>query len=255
MKQIKKITNFDSNQVNPFFYDRLKKSFNSGIEKFQKELDYLIHKDEEATIKTTLLFLNSRNRISRLFELVISSDLFLNKMLKSSYYHKNGFDKIVLLQSNSFKIRIHNFDPIYIGDKNIHDHRWLFGSTILKGSFEMSLYDESNYEGEKRFKNTYESSGKVTNDGYVYLKERENLLIHRGMSYFMPTEELHDIKGISNSGAISLMMTGISQKTTCKLYSASKIYDSGKNKEPISIEKISSTIHNINQISNPFKVA
>jgi len=260
MKQTKEITNFDSNQVNPFILNLLETSFDGGVDKFQSSIDLLISFDEEATIKTTLSFLNSRNRIAKLYEMVLANDILREKMLQSSYYHKNGFDKLVLLQSGSFKIRVHNFDAGYIfkAEKNIHDHRWLFASTILKGSFEMSIYNESNSEGEKRYKNTYETSGNdssIINHGYVYLKEREKLVFTQGQSYIMPPEELHDIKGISESGTITLMMTGSNQKSTCKLYSTSKVQKSGKNDEKVSIQRISSIINSIIKINNTYKVA
>ena len=63
-----------------------------------------------------------------------------------SYFHYNGFDKIVLLspESLAYKLRLHIWWP---SDKahieNVHNHDWDFGSFMLAGSYIFQEFQQS----------------------------------------------------------------------------------------------------------------
>lgn len=53
---------------------------------------------------------------------------FLEEICNNSYYHKNGFAKIVLisLSNPQCKLRLHVWDKQQDYHEHIHNHRWHF---------------------------------------------------------------------------------------------------------------------------------
>lgn len=95
-----------------------------------------------------------------LIDKILEDSHLFQSVLKESYYHENGFHKIVLLSGPYFKLRVHHFGAgVKIPMENIHDHRWPFASSILSGQLRMDMFREWNTmgSGEKLYHFIYNS--------------------------------------------------------------------------------------------------
>lgn len=62
------------------------------------------------------------------------------RLARASYVHAFGFSKLVLLeQPGAFKVRLHDW-PRGAEESDIHDHRWSFGSKVLRGGYHFEEY-------------------------------------------------------------------------------------------------------------------
>ncbi len=61
------------------------------------------------------------NRV-KLVKLLLASEEAIQKIQTASYVHHNGFRKIVLLETQFFKLRLHVFEPIgqIVAQENVH---------------------------------------------------------------------------------------------------------------------------------------
>lgn len=64
----------------------------------------------------------------------------LERQAQASYEHAFGFSKLVLLeQPGIFKLRLHLW-PQGARETDLHDHRWDFGSLVLRGGYRFEDY-------------------------------------------------------------------------------------------------------------------
>lgn len=170
---------------------------------------------------------------------IINDYKFYSTVLKSSYYHENGFDKIVLLSGKNFKLRLHHFgNGLKIPMENVHDHRWMFASTILFGDLQMDMFHasiihDSLYEAEILNHFVYDSnktsgSYEVTYRGKAALKLLETRKYEFGQSYIMWPHELHRIKNSNQEESITLILTGNPISEKCNLYSTREFLEEEK---------------------------
>lgn len=77
-----------------------------------------------------------------LINAMIENPKQLEKITKKSYYHHNGFDKLVLMEGEDFTLRLHIWwkENRGISQENIHNHRWDFVSSILIGTMEQDFF-------------------------------------------------------------------------------------------------------------------
>jgi hypothetical protein len=198
--------------------------------------------------------------LSQLIYTILNNPEASEKMLKESYYHQNGFDKIVLLSGKGFKLRLHHFHarPGHSPMENIHDHRWAFASTMIRGSFKMHLFEEDPKGEEERTLHNY-NAAKVNQKyateemGKRRLKIVERLQYAAGDSYIMLPDELHSIIHIPNQEAITLIVTGNNERETCKLYAKGPIEDEQKEMEPFEKQWLFEKLENI--VRHPYRKA
>jgi hypothetical protein len=159
------------------------------------------------------------------------------KMLDESYYHENGFHKIVLLSGKNFKLRLHHFGvSSKIPMENIHDHRWAFASTILSGTLEMDMFKLSQIVRDENklihyVYNSDKSTGSYSTDkiGMVSLNKIESRFYEAGETYLMLPQELHRIKNQEGQESLTLILTGKPENNTCNLFALREINDEEKN--------------------------
>lgn len=161
-----------------------------------------------------------------LLRCVLSKQAAFESVRKSSYCHENGFHKIVLLQGKHFKLRLHHFGAT---DKapmeNIHDHRWPFASSILKGDLHMDLFElsDSCEEEELLLYHVYhsdKSSGayQANLQGVANLKRVQRVCFPEGATYLLMPDALHRIVNDKQQESITLILTGKPVSATCNLY-------------------------------------
>lgn len=76
--------------------------------------------------------------VERLLTSVLADEAWLAETLARSYWHPNGFLKMVLAAGDSFQLRMHIWQPA-VGERrwceNVHSHRWDFCSVIFLGGY------------------------------------------------------------------------------------------------------------------------
>ncbi len=190
-------------------------------------MDRAVNKSNPAVLMEMNTILADPSILSLLTKRILSSKLLFNKLLKQSYYHENGFHKIVLLSGNHFKLRLHHFGvAAKIPMENIHDHRWYFASSILLGSLKMDMFQvsEDPIDAEPLYHFIYNSNkanGCYTTQfkGHAYLKKTSAVKFNQGDHYLMTPNELHRIKNQSGEESVTLILTGKTVGDTCNLFS------------------------------------
>ena len=80
--------------------------------------------------------------ITTLISSLIQSPELLAKIAARSYWHGNGFLKVVLLDQG-YKLRLHIWFAGTSCEENIHSHRWGFASHVLTGSLKSELWTDA----------------------------------------------------------------------------------------------------------------
>jgi hypothetical protein len=156
-----------------------------------------------------------------LLEAVLEDDDCASEVAARSYWHGNGFCKIVLAERGGMKLRLHVWEAGRAAEENIHDHRWEFSSMVLSGRLVSATYREAP-GGEPYRAHRYEG-GRA---GAYTLTEPEDVSLvcvgvqslDAGSSYWMHSDELHAISRVSADVLTStLVLTGPPRRGSTRL--------------------------------------
>jgi hypothetical protein len=187
-------------------------------------IDQLLAEKGDTVLLAINKFLANPFHLSVLIHHVLRTESFLDAVLKESYYHENGFHKIVLLSGQSFKLRLHHFGSgVKLPMENVHDHRWAFASSILAGSLKMDLFEVHECEGEALIHYRYDSNKSTgeyttTRVGKKFIRKTETRTYSAGDQYLMLPTDLHRIINKAGEESITLILTGNPKGQTCNLY-------------------------------------
>ncbi len=173
------------------------------------------------------------NDLGSIVNEVMSDNTLFGKCLENSYRHANGFDKIVLIADDNFKLRLHVFSgrEDLPPAEHIHDHRWPFASRVVKGRLTMDLFEEVNQQVEEQNFHKYIYDSNKDNGRFTanYIGIRNLKCLHRerqipqGVTYCMNPDEMHRIVFKDCGTTITLMLTGKPISETCQLFSNSEL--------------------------------
>lgn len=228
---------FNTTQVsNHPFFTELESAFNTNFQSWLNCIDRIIMIHEEMALSCVVSLLNDPGILGSLLHKITTDPFLNNRMLDESYYHLNGFDKIVLINRSNFKIRLHNFlpRPEKRPMENIHDHRWNFASAMLKGSFKTDLFTNGVKQDLKTQSYTYYSDKlndkyETVYNGEVFLEKLKTLKISQGDNYFIPSDALHRINGMNADGTVTIIVTGPPINNTCQFYASRLMEEEEKN--------------------------
>ncbi len=131
-------------KINIQTLDDVENWINSSFNQFQNILPQT---------KEILEPLSTKDRVLQILSSLLQDNKRLEEIAKRSYLHFNGFDKIVLLESEEFgyRLRLHLWRPEHFIEhfEHVHNHPWDFSSRILAGSLKFQIYsaDSSSIEG------------------------------------------------------------------------------------------------------------
>lgn len=136
-----------------------------------------------------------------------------------SYTHDNGFDKIVLFedQTTKMKMRLHIWHEHVATEprprQNVHNHRWDFASAVLIGSVEHVAYRfaTDGETGESFYHYRYYARGSkehydLESLGASHLIFLERLEVHAGEVYSVDNDILHRVD-VGPGAAATLVIT------------------------------------------------
>jgi hypothetical protein len=130
---------------------------------------------------------------------LLSDEAALSEVAGRSYKHANGFTKIVLMQSEWFKVRLHIWWPEADAAEHIHEHRWWFGSVIVTGTMISETFREATsvrapefYEYKYIAKHDNQPP-RVAEHGYTKLVREQMTRRQAGDAYKMAPSTLHRV--------------------------------------------------------------
>ena|SRR5437763_749392 len=136
-----------------------------------------------------------------------------------SYWHPNGFAKLVLHTSAEpeFRIRLHVWplisDEPPAGESNPHSHRWEFASTVLAGGgLHMEEFEETTRSGKlfDRYRYGADPANRAAllSDGAVRLKRVAAPHVRRGAVYQCDTDVVHTVRPIEAGLTATVVIQG-----------------------------------------------
>lgn len=175
---------------------------------------------------------------------IIQSPALLEQIAARSYWHGNGFLKVVLLDQG-YKLRLHIWFAGTSCEENIHSHRWGFASHVLTGSLKSELWadaanddtttlpytselpladnyiptllsDEYLYTAKHQKNDTHVSAHKYY-VGVAHLKKLQNVIQTAGASYVMTPDQLHRINHPGEELVATVICTAPTQVLTNRL--------------------------------------
>lgn len=130
-----------------------------------------------------------------------------------SYWHHNGFAKLVLHAAAGFRMRLHVWPAGQDrrGETNPHGHRWDFTSTVLCGPGLRNTEYREAPTGVPYVRHTYVSGpagGILTALGDACLVVCDSRKIRNGDRYTVSTETVHTVDPIGASVVATLVLQG-----------------------------------------------
>ncbi|MCG3858828.1 hypothetical protein [Psychrobacter sp. Ps2] len=176
---------------------------------------------------------------------IIHSPILLKQIAARSYWHGNGFLKVVLLDQG-YKLRLHIWFAGTSCEENIHSHRWGFASHVLTGSLKSELWtdaanddstalpyiselplddshtptllsDEYLYTAKHQANETHVAAHKQY-VGTAHLKKLQNVIQTAGASYVMTPDQLHRINHPGEELVATVICTTPTQVLTNRLF-------------------------------------
>lgn len=146
---------------------------------------------------------------------LLADDDFATEVASRSYWHGNGFLKVVLMD-RGFKLRLHLWFPGTACEENIHDHRWSIASTVIAGELHSETWADATQDGdvdlqaqEFRYLTGYcEQPARTVPLAKTPLRFIGRTRHTTGDSYALPTSTLHRICNHGERMVATLMCSG-----------------------------------------------
>jgi hypothetical protein len=145
------------------------------------------------------------------------------EVARRSYWHFNGFAKLVLQAGKDYKVRLHVWPAgeHRLGENNPHGHRWNFASTVLCGD---GLHDTHYVEADSGV--TYERyqytggnvAGALTHVGTVQLATSGVRTIRAGDRYDLDTSVIHTVRPLGTALVATLVCQGAACVASTPVY-------------------------------------
>ncbi len=145
---------------------------------------------------------------------------------KRSYWHPNGFAKMVLHLSPDFRIRLHMWPKSETpsrGESNPHSHRWEFASTVIAGEgMHMVEYRETSEGGKRHQRYRYGTDpadpAALKADGEAWLKKTGSPHVWCGDVYSCDTEVVHTVRPLDANLTATVVIQGPHRTPTTVVY-------------------------------------
>ncbi len=188
--------------------------------------------------------------ITLLLSSILQAPELLASIAARSYWHGNGFLKIVLLDKG-YKLRLHIWFAGTPCEENIHSHRWGFASHVLTGTLKSELWADAANDGVQSDMYALSSSAttergiqstepRLQTKEYLYtakhqygqntvaarkqfigsacLQKLQNIAQIAGASYVMTPHQLHRINHPGKELVATIICTAPTQILTNRLF-------------------------------------
>ena len=156
---------------------------------------------------------------------MLADTRWLDDILRTSYRHPNGFDKIVLLSAPGYQARLHIWrtpDGLHQDVENIHNHRWDFSTLLLLGGYRYREFTLA--EGGEAFHAYCYDSVRGTPSysleplGHRLLSCCYDAHLGAGSSYTMTTGAFHRVIGDPGRLTATLLVQGRHRATSVLVF-------------------------------------
>lgn len=142
-----------------------------------------------------------------------------------SYWHPNGFAKLVLKTGKDHKVRLHVWPAgsHRLGESNPHGHRWNFASTVLCGDGLQDTHYTEAETGDEYERYWYaggNAAGAVTHVGTVRLAESDSRTRANGDRYMLDTSVVHTVQPLGTALIATLVIQGAALHDATPVYGA-----------------------------------
>lgn len=144
----------------------------------------------------------------------VSDHKWLPRVVAASYWHPNGFAKLVLHEAPGFTIRLHVWPSgeDRLGEGDPHSHRWDFASAVLVGdglriTESRELLESDLATDEECTRYVYDGFSLVP-DMKVFLQHREPFHMLAGDRYTTVTTTIHTVVPLGNDLVATLLVQG-----------------------------------------------
>jgi hypothetical protein len=166
-----------------------------------------------------LLGLLNVSLLRAVIENMLVSQSELDEVAGRSYYHNNGFFKILLLDKRpKYSIRLHIWPEYPLQGNDIHNHPWDMSGLVLNGSYEWQIYTVEHTQEESDCIASYECHYLKDYSGHSFCKKEKVKTIEVDKQYFqqgnifqLPSVQYHSVKKINVEPADSIVITGASE--------------------------------------------
>lgn len=161
---------------------------------------------------------------------------------RRSYWHFNGFAKLVLTVNPDHKVRLHVWPPgdDRRGESNPHGHRWNFASTVLCGDGLQDTHYVESDSGDPFVRYRYvggNTAGALTHVGDVRLTQCDKRVICVGERYTVDTSVVHTVAPLGSSLIATLVVQGPPRQATAVVYGVPGV-DVDEPGRPISADEV-----------------
>jgi hypothetical protein len=159
-----------------------------------------------------------------------------------SYWHPNGFAKLILHPGPELRIRLHVWPAVdaaatgvRLGESNPHSHRWEFASTVLAGGgLDMIEYAETGTEGlpYNRFRYGADPADRaaLVSDGLVRLRVVGRPTARPGQVYSCDTAVVHTVTPVGTGLTATLVFQGPQRTSSTVVYRELELGDDQPNR-------------------------
>jgi hypothetical protein len=176
----------------------------------------------------SLRTLCSSDGVQRMLSALSASPSRMATAARRSYWHSNGFLKIVLLACRDYKLRLHLWDSgTPTRREDIHNHRWDFASHMLTGGYRYQEFMPTD-EGPSYFGYTYRPAGgtdafHIQERGRQPLRCTHDALIETGTTYLLRAEVLHRVINRPGQITATLMLQAAARRPVTEIYMSADV--------------------------------
>jgi hypothetical protein len=181
--------------------------------------------------RTGFLRLLNAGLLENVLDNLLGNERELNEVANRSYYHKNGFLKVVLIEKRpKFSVRLHIWPEESFQSPDVHNHPWDMTGLVLSGSYEWPIYtlDQSSEDCksfdlfECRYLEDYSGHSFHKLDK-VILNQVDKLSFQQGDIFQFAQTHYHSVRKENSQPADSIVITGNSVGLSANVITHRKI--------------------------------
>jgi hypothetical protein len=174
---------------------------------------------------------------------------------RRSYWHQNGFAKLVLRAADDHKVRLHVWPAgeNRLGETNPHGHRWSFASTVLAGEGLATVNYAEAATGRPYVRYRYvgdNGEGALTPVGNTCLVQIDEAEVRTRERYVVDTSEVHTVAPLGTSLVATLLTQGRATVEAAPVYCAPGVPVDGPVRE-IAPEQVRGLIRDVRAACTP----
>lgn len=185
--------------------------------------------------------------ISERVQYLLTHPAALERVVRRSYWHVNGFAKVRVLKGDEFGVRMHIWPAgrNRLGDVDPHGHRWAFASWIAAGEgLEETLFEEmsrgstANTVDYVRYEYGRDAGAGVLRDaGPARLRLSGTVRRGPGEVYVCPRSTIHTVRPVGDGFLATVMLQGPAEPGVVPVFSRRGRPDRPR-EEPISAKRL-----------------